>query len=170
MAALSHSEQMSVPQFTEIADVQEENLHSLIKMQVLQMQTKTVRLTITMGTYLIINILFFLIGFIYQALPVTGEEVYLKSCKKCHILKTTPYTENAGLKAPPFNVLVRQIKYYYRDEEKFTEFVIDYLDNPSIKKSICKPCIQRWGLMPPINSLSDEEKKAVARWLFIKYR
>ena len=123
-----------------------------------------------MGTYLIINILFLLIGFIYQAFPVTSEEVYLEICKKCHILETTPDTENMSLKAPPFDALVRQIKYYYRDEDKFIEFVIDYLDNPSPEKSICKPCIERWGLMPLLNRLTDEEKKAVARWLFIKYR
>ncbi|WP_456392652.1 c-type cytochrome [Persephonella sp.] len=98
-----------------------------------------------------------------------GEKLFKEHCMTCHQLETTELTDNSILKAPPLDILVHQIKYYYRDEEKFVEYLSDFLRQPSEDKSICIPCVRRWGLMPP-QQLSDEEIQAIGKWMFNAYR
>ncbi len=98
-----------------------------------------------------------------------GGEIYRKNCVQCHVEKTTELTDNLSLKAPPIDALTRQIKYYYRNKEKFVQYVVDFLSQPDTEKSVCKPCIKRWGLMPPVN-IPEEEKQSVALWMFRNFK
>ena len=115
-------------------------------------------------------IILFLILFSFSSAEEYGYQVYKQYCASCHIEKTKETTDNLSLKAPPVNVLVRQIKYYYRTRDKFTEYLIDYLRKPSSEKSICKPCIFRWGIMPPVKDITDEEIQSVGLWMFKNFR
>jgi len=90
-------------------------------------------------------------------------------CINCHQLKTTQLSKNSNFTAPPFDVLMRQIRYYYREEEAFINYLLSFLKQPSKDKSVCTPCIKRWGLMPP-QRLSDKEIKAIGKWMFQTYR
>ncbi|WP_293446067.1 hypothetical protein [Persephonella sp.] len=115
-------------------------------------------------------IILFLILFSFSYSEEYGYQTYKQHCASCHIEKTDETTDNLSLKAPPINVIARQIKYYYRTREKFTEYLIDYLKEPSPEKSICKPCIYRWGIMPTVKDISVEEIQSVALWMFKNFK
>ena len=123
-----------------------------------------------MGYYLINKLVFIFLLITTAGYPVDlGYKVYKNSCAQCHIEKTTELTDNLALKAPPIDVLTRQIKYHYREKEKFIQYVVDFLSQPAEEKSVCKPCIKRWGLMPLIK-ISEEEKQTVALWMFKSFK
>jgi len=52
-----------------------------------------------------------------------------------------------------------------------TAFVVDYVREPSLKKSYCdKESLERYGLMPSQkDALNDDEVKAVAEYMFSHY-
>ncbi|WP_457643368.1 hypothetical protein [Persephonella sp.] len=104
-----------------------------------------------------------------QDISPLGKILFGEYCSKCHATKTTELTDNSSLKAPPIDVVVRQAKYYYRDLEKFNEYLVDYLHQPSEEKSVCIPCIKRWGIMPQMD-IPDEEIQSIGRWLFKNFR
>ncbi|WP_457626031.1 c-type cytochrome [Persephonella sp.] len=113
-------------------------------------------------------ILFFLV---YTAFSQDyGYDVYRQHCAGCHLKRLETGIDQSSLKAPPIDVITRQIKYFYRTKEKFTEYLVDYITDPSSEKSVCKPCIERWGVMPPLKELTDEEKQSVALWMYKNFR
>ncbi|MBK3331620.1 hypothetical protein GWK41_00905 [Persephonella atlantica] len=99
----------------------------------------------------------------------SGYQIYKNSCAQCHIEKTTEFVDNLSLKAPPIDAITRQIKYHYRKKEEFIQYLVDFLSQPDAEKSVCKPCIKRWGLMPQID-IPDEEKQSVALWMFKNFK
>ncbi len=134
------------------------------------MPTTTVRLITAMVRYLtgkFMIIMFLLAAKVYG--EDLGYQIYKNSCAQCHIEKTTELTDNLSLKAPPMDAITRQIKYNYRKKEEFIQFVAEFLSQPDAEKSVCKPCIKRWGLMPRIE-ISDEEKQSVALWMFKNFQ
>lgn len=111
-----------------------------------------------------------------------GLEVYKKYCSSCHLSEITmekmQEIENmvkAGkkppIKAPPFPEVSARIKYFYPNKEDFIKFVVDYITNPSAEKAKCLPmALQKFGVMPPIGKvMTNEEKVAVANWLYDNY-
>ncbi|BAF70018.1 c-type cytochrome [Nitratiruptor sp. SB155-2] len=112
----------------------------------------------------IIAAFMFIGGILYAS---NGEEVYQKHCAKCHNLSMRS-TEMATMKAPPFLEVAHRVKMHYPQKEDFIRFVVEYIQNPSREKGLCMPmAFQRFGTMPPIGkNMSDEEKKAVAEYLY----
>ena len=72
------------------------------------------------------------------------------------------------LNAPPMNEVSARLKVFFKDEKSFKDFVKDYITNPSREKGKCMPmAFKMFGVMPPIGkSLTEEEKEAVATWLY----
>ena len=112
-----------------------------------------------------------------------GYQVYKKSCAACHwetvkpeqirdIRKTVRAGGRPPFGAPPMSEVSARVKKFYPTEEKFVAFVKDYITNPSREKGVCMPMAYKiFGVMPPIGKgLSEEEKEAVAKWLYHRYK
>ena len=108
-----------------------------------------------------------------------GYEVYQNVCSSCHILKVdrekireirrmVMMGKKPPLKAPPMNEVSARLKFFFKDEESFKEFVKDYITNPSREKGKCMPmAFKMFGVMPPIGKgLTEEQKEAVSTWLY----
>ena len=91
-----------------------------------------------------------------------GELIYKRYCSSCHSLYPPPR------KAPPLSMITYLIKREYPKKEDFVRFVVDYITDPSPSKGLLMPMAYRmWGVMPPIGrSLTEEQKRAVAIWMF----
>ncbi|RUM58181.1 MAG: cytochrome c [Persephonella sp.] len=108
-----------------------------------------------------------------------GYEVYKAKCSSCHIesinrneimkiKKEIKMGKRPPLNAPPMNEVSARLKVFFKDEKSFKDFVKDYITNPSREKGKCMPmAFKMFGVMPPIGkSLTEEEKEAVATWLY----
>jgi hypothetical protein len=83
------------------------------------------------------------------------------------------------LKAPPMVEVSHRLKenIIIADEDDdvkrrvIVAFVKDYIENPSIQYSMCHPmAIEKFGIMPSLKGkLSDEERQAVAEWVYDRY-
>jgi len=83
------------------------------------------------------------------------------------------------LKAPPMIEVSNRLKdnVVIGDEDidvkrrVIIAFVKDYIENPSIQYSMCNPmAIEKFGVMPSLKGkLSDEERQAVAEWVYDRY-
>ncbi len=120
-----------------------------------------------------------ILGFSVSSYAVDGFQVYKKHCAACHLtkvpmekMKKMEALVKAGkkppIKAPPFTEVSARIKYFYPDKKDFVNFVVDYITNPSKEKAKClPPALKLLGVMPPIGkNLNEQEKKAVAEWLY----
>ncbi len=76
------------------------------------------------------------------------------------------------IKAPPMSEVSARVKKFYPSEREFVEFVKDYITDPSREKGVCMPMAYKlFGVMPPIGrTLSEEEKEAVAIWLYRNFK
>lgn len=116
---------------------------------------------------------------------LAGQAVYYKKCASCHmdylpmdeLLHNYTKTDNAlGLKGPTINQLSFQLKRQIGDphgDEEFhrlevTEFIRDYIKDPSFEKSVCIAEMRRYfKLMPSMaGAISDEEIDAVSEWIY----
>ena len=102
----------------------------------------------------------------YFAYAQDGKYLFEAKCAQCHLLEAP--ADNLNLEAPPMDVVMRQASYVYRNEQSFIQYLKDYLQNPSTEKSVCLPCIKRWGLMPPVN-ISSYEAEELGVWLFRRF-
>jgi len=118
-----------------------------------------------------------------QNLLKKGYEVYKKHCSACHVEKVSPEQikkfrmmaiqgRRPPIVAPPMNEVSARVKKFYPNELEFINFVKNYITNPSREKGVCMPMAYKlFGVMPPIGkSLSEEEKEAVAYWLYHNYK
>jgi len=117
-----------------------------------------------------------------EKLMKKGYEVFKKHCQACHIEYATPekmreivrIVRQGGkppIAAPPMNEVSARVKYYFPEEDEFIDFVVDYITEPAREKGLCKPkAFELFGVMPPIGkNLSEEERKAVAYWMYHRY-
>jgi len=112
---------------------------------------------------------------------VDGYEVYKKNCASCHIeimKKSEMMKKFNTLKAPPMIQVAMRLKSQIiiksEDEDVhrhlFMLFVKNYIVNPSIDYSLCHPqAIDTFGIMKSVEGLSQDEKEAVAYWVYDRY-
>lgn len=111
-----------------------------------------------------------------------GEKIFEAHCSKCHIKEISradTLKRLDTLKAPPMIEVAHQIKNHISikggDEDVHRgvviAFVKHYIENPDIMISMCNPgALDRFGEMPSLKGkLTDEEKLAVAEWLYDYY-
>ncbi len=112
-----------------------------------------------------------------------GYGIYQRTCSSCHVETVSPEKiakireiVKAGgkppFKAPPMSEVSARVKKFYPEEEKFVNFVKDYITNPSKDKGVCLPMAYKlFGVMPPIGKgMSEEDKEAVAVWLYRRFK
>lgn len=113
---------------------------------------------------------------------VDGYEVYKNNCKVCHVEMMTQeeiLKNISKLVAPPMVEVSERLKENIQttDEEDdvnrylFILFVKDYIMNPNLDNSMCNAgAIEKFGTMPSLKGkLKEEEKQAVAEWLYDRY-
>lgn len=111
-----------------------------------------------------------------------GYEIYKQNCMSCHIemiKKSETLKKLHTLKAPPMVEVSNRIKenIIVKDDDDdvhkhlFVLFVKDYIQNPDLQKSMCHPgALERFGVMPSLpKKLTEDEKEAVATWLYERY-
>lgn len=111
-----------------------------------------------------------------------GRDIYQKHCMRCHaeiMEKKEVIKHLSTLKAPPMIEVSNRLKenVIISDDDDdvkrrvIVAFVKDYIDNPSINYSMCHPmAIEKFGIMPSLKGkLSDEERQAVAEWVYDRY-
>ena len=112
-----------------------------------------------------------------------GYEVYKNNCALCHMENASLFeflkarlnvlrgVRPENIDAPPMNLISARIKEFYPTELEFVEFVKEYITHPSKDKGVCKPAAYIFfGTMPPIGQgLTEQEKEAVAKWLYYRY-
>ena len=111
-----------------------------------------------------------------------GYRVYKEKCASCHIeimSKTDALHNLKNLKAPPMIEVSGRLKENIKttdDEEDvnrhlFILFVKDYIVEPQLDNSMCHVgALERFGTMLSLKGkISEEEKQAVAEWLYDRY-
>lgn len=111
-----------------------------------------------------------------------GYDVYKKNCVECHVelMSAKEAMKTLGkLKAPPMVEVANRLKenIIIKDDDDdvhryvVTLFIKDYIQNPNLQNSMCHTgAIERFGVMPSQkDKLNDEEKQAVAEWIYDRY-
>ncbi len=109
-----------------------------------------------------------------------GYEVYKKNCMSCHVemmAKSEVVKQFKTLKAPPMLEVSDRLRenIIIKDDDDdvhrylFVLFVKDYIQNPNLQNSMChSAALERFGTMPAVK-ISEDEKQAVAEWLYDRY-
>lgn len=116
-------------------------------------------------------------------LGADGYAVYQKHCMQCHaemMEKKEVIKHMASLKAPPMVEVSNRLKenVVITDDDDdvkrrvITAFIKDYIENPSVQYSMCHAmAIEKFGIMPSLKGkLNEEEKQAVAEWVYDRYQ
>lgn len=112
-----------------------------------------------------------------------GYKVYQKKCMQCHVEmmeKSEVLKVFKTLKAPPMVEVSNRLKenIIIKEEDENVKrrvviaFIKDYIENPSIDYSMCHlGAIDRFGIMPSLKGkLKEDERQAVAEWVYDRYR
>ncbi|WP_331774525.1 c-type cytochrome [Sulfurospirillum sp. 1612] len=111
-----------------------------------------------------------------QSLKLDGKTLLTQKCSSCHNLDM-PAHSTEDEKAPPMMAVSFHV-YDFIDavslpdrRSKSIEFVVDFVENPSVSKSFCdKKSLASYGLMPSLKGkVSTDEVRAIARYMFSHY-
>ena len=99
----------------------------------------------------------------------SAQNLFDNKCSMCHI-KTMPQ-DKSKLVAPPVMGLMHHLKMKYPNKQDAVAFIVDYVQNPTRAKALCKPQkIQHFGLMPSQKgNITPQELQKVASWMFDTY-
>ena len=105
-----------------------------------------------------------------------GKKLLASKCASCHEISMPPVISDDEL-APPMMAISFHMRNFVTptDESQRTakaiEFVVDYVQNPTLEKSYCdEKSIKKYGLMPSQkNNLSVAETKAIAEYMFTHF-
>ena len=101
-----------------------------------------------------------------------GKQLFKQKCSACHVL--TKPTDMSKLIAPPITEVMMQIKNGIVGEGEFDKrenaiiFIVDYVRNPSAKKSMLEAhAIERFDVMPSQKlNVTRKEAKIIAKYLY----
>jgi len=112
-----------------------------------------------------------------------GYKVYQKHCMSCHVEmmeKSEVLKKFKTLKAPPMVEISNRLKgnIILKEPDEMVKrrvviaFIKDYMENPSIDHSMCEVgALDNFGIMPSLKGrLSDDEREAVAQWVYDRYK
>jgi len=93
----------------------------------------------------------------------TGQQLFDRHCSVCHSMEPPPKT------APPVLGIALHYREAFGDKTLATEYMVKFMQKPDSPLSKLEPAaIRRFGLMPPM-SMSLQELKKVAAWLWDSY-
>ena len=91
---------------------------------------------------------------------VSGKEVYQTYCIACHVSEGMPTI------APPIFAVKNHVTAEYPEREDFVKRVADWVKAPNADDVLMPGAVRKFGLMPAMPQLSDEQAQAVAEFLF----
>jgi hypothetical protein len=106
-----------------------------------------------------------------QATP-SGEELVKKNCASCHFLGVPTPEQIRSFKAPAMEAVLFHVKPAHDNNDAKTKaFMIDYVQNPEIKKSVCESNkVTKFGVMPSLKGkVSPEELSTIMDYLIKTY-
>ena len=89
-----------------------------------------------------------------------GKEVYQNNCIACHVSEGKPTI------APPIFAVKNHVMAKYPVREDFVKRVSEWIKAPNADDVLMRGAVGKFGLMPPLAHISDEDAKAVAEFLF----
>ena len=102
-----------------------------------------------------------------------GEKLFTKNCAVCHakvlgITNSDGYENSYITTAPYISKLVAKLKEKTGSQEKFTQFIEEYVKDPEKRKSLYgKRAIKEYGLMPSLEgSLNNDDIKELSKYLY----
>jgi len=104
-------------------------------------------------------------------LASTGAELLEKKCASCHMLEAPEFHQLPSLKAPPLDSIVFHINLAMQDEKKKKAFIVDYVLNPDVSKTVCESNkVAKYGVMPSQKgNVSKEELVLIATEMLTQY-
>ena len=91
---------------------------------------------------------------------VSGQEVYQTLCIACHVSEGKPTI------APPIFAVKNHVTAEYPEREDFVKRVAEWVKAPNADDVLMPGAVRKFGLMPAMPQLSDEQAVAVAEFLF----
>ncbi|MFK5977024.1 MAG: hypothetical protein QM493_10990 [Sulfurovum sp.] len=101
----------------------------------------------------------------------TGEKLAQINCASCHLM-TIPTPEMIPtMKAPAMDAVLFHINLLMQKDEDKKSFILDYVQNPDIKKSVCESNkVQSFGMMPSLKGkVSVKDLSIIADYLIANY-
>jgi len=104
-----------------------------------------------------------------QAESPSGETLFKTHCTSCHA--TAHKEDESKLIAPYIMGTVRHVKEKFDTKDAAVRFMVDYIQNPSKEKAVCKPdSIKRFGLMPSLKgAVSTKDLEKIASYIYDTY-
>lgn len=89
-----------------------------------------------------------------------GKEVYEKYCIACHVSEGKPTI------APPIFAVKNHVMDKYPERADFVKRVSEWVKAPNADDVIMRGAVGKFGVMPAMPYVSDEDAQAVAEFLF----
>jgi hypothetical protein len=113
----------------------------------------------------------FLVATSTMTLASTGGELLKNKCASCHMLEAPTFTQLPTLKAPAMDAIVFHINLAMQTEKDKKSFIVDYVLNPNVRKSVCESNkVAQFGVMPSQKGMvSKEELIKIAETMLSTY-
>lgn len=89
-----------------------------------------------------------------------GKELYEAYCMACHAIKGKAEV------APPIFAVKNHVIQVYPERDEFVERVVKWVKAPDADDPLMRGAIRKFGLMPAMPQIVDEELTAVAEFLY----
>ena len=91
---------------------------------------------------------------------ISGKDIYQTYCIACHVSEGMPTI------APPIFAVKNHVTAKYPEREDFVKRVTEWVKAPNADDPLMPGAVRKFGLMPAMPYLSDEQAQAVAEFLF----
>jgi len=101
-----------------------------------------------------------------------GEELVKANCASCHSLTVPTPEEIQSFKAPAMEAVLFHVKpAFQNDKKEVKKFIINYVQNPDIKKSVCESNkVVKFGVMPSLKGkVSPKDLEIISDYLIETY-
>ena len=104
-------------------------------------------------------------------LASTGSELLKTKCASCHMLEAPEFQQIPTLKAPAMDAVVFHINLAIKDAKEKKAFIVDYVLNPDVAKSVCESNkVAKFGVMPSQKgNVTKEELEQIADTMLATY-
>lgn len=101
----------------------------------------------------------------------SGEVLIKTKCATCHTLEIPKSEMMPEFKAPPMDAVMFHMKDVISDESEMKAFILDYVYNPDVSKSVCESNkVEKFGVMPSQKGkVSKEELLAISDYMIATY-
>ncbi len=100
-----------------------------------------------------------------------GEALIKTKCATCHTLDIPKAEMMPNFKAPPMDAVMFHMKDVIPDESEMKAFILDYVYNPDVSKSVCESHkVEKFGVMPSLKGkVSQKELESIAEYMIATY-